>query len=97
MFPEIVFREARGMPEVSDGKIIVLDTRSDGSIPLASFDRGSSDHAINIFVGPEGGWSDAEITLFRGCHAEIVHIDGRIMRTETAGITSAFFLLHTTP
>ena len=42
---------------------------------------------IDIFIGPEGGFSDKEIELARDKGAFIISLGNRILRTETAGMT----------
>lgn len=42
---------------------------------------------IDIFIGPEGGFSDNEIGLARDKGAFIISLGNRILRTETAGMT----------
>jgi len=37
-----------------------------------------------LFTGPEGGWSDEELELFRLHEARVIHIGPRILRAETA-------------
>ena len=39
---------------------------------------------MNIFIGPEGGISDGEITLLKRAGAISVSLGPRILRTETA-------------
>jgi 16S rRNA (uracil1498-N3)-methyltransferase len=45
-------------------------------------------------VGPEGGWTDAEIELAREGGWQIVTLGGRTLRAETAGITVVALLQH---
>lgn len=46
---------------------------------LAPLDR------VTIAIGPEGGWSDAEVTRFRADGAVVVGLGGTVLRTEHAG------------
>ena len=46
--------------------------------------RGLSD--IAVFIGPEGGFDDAEIEQLRDAGSEIISLGRRILRTETAGM-----------
>lgn len=39
---------------------------------------------INIFIGPEGGWSNGEIELAKKNKVEIVRLKNNILRSETA-------------
>ncbi len=54
---------------------------------------------VNIFVGPEGGFTDAEIDLVLELRAEgkdvhVISLGSRILRAETAGLVAASFLLN---
>lgn len=49
---------------------------------------------IVALVGPEGGWSDAEIEFARKAGWRIVTLSGRIMRAETAAMAVAALLQH---
>jgi len=44
--------------------------------------------SCGILIGPEGGFSDEEITLLNERGAKIVTLGKRILRTETAGFTA---------
>ncbi len=41
---------------------------------------------INIIIGPEGGFSEEEVSKFESIGANIVNLGNRILRTETAAI-----------
>lgn len=41
--------------------------------------------SLGIFIGPEGGFSDDEISFLKSCGCETVTLGNRILRTETAG------------
>lgn len=43
---------------------------------------------IGIFIGPEGGFDENEVILARDMGADIISLGKRILRTETAAITS---------
>ena len=48
----------------------------------------NSKTAINILVGPEGGFSDAELALAIEAGVNTVRCGPRVMRTETAGLVA---------
>lgn len=48
--------------------------------------------SVVIAVGPEGGWSESEVTLAAENHWQIVQLGQRIMRIETACIAAAAYL-----
>jgi len=41
---------------------------------------------LTLFIGPEGGWSDAELHLTEALGVERIQFGARVLRTETAGI-----------
>src|SRR5690606_25391654 len=41
---------------------------------------------LSLLVGPEGGWSDAELALAAGHGVQAVRYGQRVLRTETAGL-----------
>jgi len=45
--------------------------------------------AVAVWVGPEGGWSDEEISYFRRAEMEYANLGWRVLRTESAGPVSA--------
>lgn len=49
---------------------------------------------LNIFIGPEGGWTDAELASAKGSGAKIISLGGLVLRTETAGPVAAAILLN---
>lgn len=48
---------------------------------------------VSLFIGPEGGFSDAEIVAARNAGAEIVTLGRRILRAETAALVAATLIL----
>ncbi len=56
-------------------------------------------YAVNVFVGPEGGWSEAELDIVRelvkeGRPIKMVSLGPRILRGETAGLVASGILLN---
>ncbi|MDQ3076801.1 MAG: 16S rRNA (uracil(1498)-N(3))-methyltransferase [bacterium] len=49
--------------------------------------------AYGIFVGPEGGWSDKEVNLFREENIPIYSLGKQVLRAETAAIAISSLLL----
>ncbi len=48
---------------------------------------------IGVFVGPEGGWSDRELEMFKKAGIPIYSIGSPVLRAETAAIAIAALLL----
>lgn len=44
--------------------------------------------SVGIFIGPEGGFDEKEITKTLNANAKVISLGKRILRTETAAITS---------
>src|SRR5690606_25237436 len=53
---------------------------------LAAASRSSPIQSLCLLVGPEGGWSDAELALAAQHGVQSVRFGPRVLRTETAGL-----------
>ena len=51
--------------------------------------RSESPQAVNIFIGPEGGFSPAEVEFARSCGILPITLGSRLLRAETAGLVAA--------
>ena len=49
--------------------------------------------SVGIFIGPEGGFEEAEIACARENHMQIISLGKRILRTETAGLTALSIIM----
>lgn len=49
---------------------------------------------VNIFIGPEGGFSDKEIEKVQKLDFKILTLGKRILRTETAAVTALSILMY---
>ena len=49
---------------------------------------------IAIFIGPEGGFEEAEISKAKECGVEPITLGKRILRTETAGLTVMAWIMY---
>jgi 16S rRNA (uracil1498-N3)-methyltransferase len=49
---------------------------------------------VTVMIGPEGGWSDAELDLLRAHGAKAVTLGPRTLRTETAAIVAVALIQH---
>jgi 16S rRNA (uracil1498-N3)-methyltransferase len=83
--PTISF--VQGVPSDLKGAIIA-HTEDHG----ASLSETVNQEVYTIIIGPEGGWSPAEIVSMKSLGARSVKCGERILRTETAGVVMAFYL-----
>ena len=49
---------------------------------------------IAVFIGPEGGFEEAEIALAEDAGFQAITLGKRILRTETAGMTVMAWLMY---
>ncbi len=52
------------------------------------------DETVNIWVGPEGGWSEEEVETAKSKQMQVVSLGVSTLRAETAAITGAYFFSH---
>ena len=61
---------------------------------ISQVDIGEEDNSAALFIGPEGGWTESEIEIFKEQRVEIKNLGQNILRAETAAIaTTTLFLL----
>ncbi|HOF86817.1 MAG TPA: RsmE family RNA methyltransferase [Armatimonadota bacterium] len=70
-----------------DGPSLLLHERAGRALPeiAAAYPRLD---AVTLYLGPEGGWTDAEAARLRDAGAQPVHLGGRVLRAETASIAA---------
>lgn len=71
-----------------EGQLIVFDKSGTDFLP-----NSSSKLPVSIFIGPEGGWSEKEIEMFKKAGAKIYSLSKFTLRAETAAVVaiSKFF------
>ena len=83
--PTLLF--AQSIPDDLEGAIIAHTL--DGGQSLSSTQL---QDLYTLVIGPEGGWSNTEITHMQSLGACTTKCGTRILRTETAGVVIAFYL-----
>ena len=63
---------------------------SEGHSSLEKEEKGDLARDICVFVGCEGGWSDAEMNLFKQNNFKILSLGQNILRAETAAIVAVW-------
>jgi 16S rRNA (uracil1498-N3)-methyltransferase len=56
--------------------------------------EGGAVPAIDLFVGPEGGFAGDEIASARACGVQVISLGPRILRAETAGLAAVVAMLY---
>lgn len=91
--PEIVFLEKYDFSPLIKNQNIVFHTIWESSKTLKKMDFDYK-NTINLFIWPEWGFSDEELKKFENMFFYRVHLWDRILRTETAGVSSAFYIIQ---
>jgi 16S rRNA (uracil1498-N3)-methyltransferase len=96
MVPAVVpycsYEQALEQARLLELKIVLWEK---GEQRLASVLRGMSPpRSVALMVGPEGGWSEAEIRKARESGFTPVSLGGRILRTETAAIAACAIIFY---
>jgi 16S rRNA (uracil1498-N3)-methyltransferase len=50
--------------------------------------------SVNLFIGPEGGFSPFEVEFARDCGIAPISLGGRLVRSETAGLVAATAIFY---
>ena len=50
--------------------------------------------SVGIFIGPEGGFEDEEVSFLENAGAQVISLGKRILRTETAGMALMAVLMY---
>jgi 16S rRNA (uracil1498-N3)-methyltransferase len=91
--PEISAAQAlAGAVESASGEIWVAAERDKGQM-LSDAARTASAEEISLFIGPEGGWSEEEMSMFREKGARLLSLGSRILRAETACVAACSIIL----
>jgi 16S rRNA (uracil1498-N3)-methyltransferase len=71
-----------------------LDDRAPGGIEPRPAEERSKPIEVALAVGPEGGWSDAELAVLERQGARPLRLGGRVLRAETAVLVGLTVLQH---
>ena len=72
----------------------IIPWESEGATGLRSAITGMRSSQVNIFIGPEGGFEDKEVSFARSCGVVPVSLGSHILRSETAGIATLTAVLY---
>ena len=77
------------LSETKDMDIVLLDI--EGKEPFQSLKK---DRKMVILIGPEGGWTEDELTLAKEHNVKIASLGKLILRAETAAIIASFLVFN---
>ena len=89
------FKEAVSYAEELDIKLIPYELASGMAKTKEVIGNIQKGQSIGIFIGPEGGFDEAEVEAAREAGAVPITLGKRILRTETAGMTVLSILMFT--
>ncbi len=86
------FKDAVAEARALDGAIIPYEKEQETGI--REFVQKFEGTSVGVFIGPEGGFAEEEIALAKENGITSVTLGKRILRTETAGMTTVAILLY---
>jgi 16S rRNA (uracil1498-N3)-methyltransferase len=66
----------------------------EGASGLRAALQGRNLPSVNIFIGPEGGFSPSEVDFARSCGIVPISLGSRVLRAETAGLVAATAIFY---
>ena len=91
------FRDAcEGVAGAGASSVIPWEQETDTGLRSALSQLHLEDHSprVNIFIGPEGGFEEAEVDYARSCGVIPLSLGKRILRSESAGIAVVAAVLY---
>lgn len=87
------FEEALQMAKTLDCTIVPYEQADGIEASHAIIKNAASQASVGIFIGPEGGFDDIEVTKALDVGFDTITLGKRILRTETAGLTILSILM----
>ncbi len=95
VFEPIGLEEAIVLAKKENKRCVVFHTDHHGSQTRhSSLEKEEIDGGCAAFIGPEGGWTEKELELFRANNFEFLSLGQTILRAETAAIVASALLLR---
>ncbi len=91
--PELIFLDKINFWDLVNDENIFFHTENKDSFLLKELNLDYKKN-INIFVWPEWGFNESENILFEKFGFKRVYLWDRILRTETVGIVSSFYIIN---
>ena len=98
IIPEVstvrTFAEALGMAGDLDVVLIPYELEEGMKETARVLENIECGQSVGIFIGPEGGFEEEEVERAKEAGAYAITLGKRILRTETAGLTTLFVLMY---
>lgn len=94
VIPQVALPAALDKLDFSDFDTVLAPYENERTVSLKTALRASCGTRVAVVIGPEGGFSDAEIACLVEKGAVSVSLGPRILRTETAGMATAAQILY---
>lgn len=82
------YAEAVNFAKTLDLVLLPYENKEGMAATVEALESIKSVKSVGIFIGPEGGFDKVEVEKAKDCNAKIISLGKRILRTETAAITS---------
>lgn len=98
LIPEVLqpmdYREALKKAEELDVVLLPYENERGMAATREAIAQIKPGQSIGIFIGPEGGFADAEIAAAKEKQMQVISLGKRILRTETAGLAALSILMY---
>lgn len=74
--------------------LILVPHTGEGTVPLSDISASGKVRRVAVFIGPEGGFSEAEASAIVEAGGRAITLGPRILRTETAGFVTSSILQY---
>ena len=88
----VLFKDA--VKEAAQSGFSIIPYENEDTVSMRDVIKDIESRNINIFIGPEGGFSESEIRYAKENSLKTVTLGKRILRTETAGLVASVILLY---
>ena len=88
------FQEAMNYAKELDVVLVPYELQEGMKATEAVISKIEPDQSVGIFIGPEGGFDESEIEQAKEAGAIPITLGKRILRTETAGLTTLSILMY---
>jgi len=89
--PPMSFEEAVSSAQ-NNGVNVFFEPMAD--VPFEAIPKRRADEPIGIWIGPEGGWTEAEIAAAKAAKMRAARLGKTVLRAETAATVASFLAIN---